>query len=460
MVLSKASMYLLIPLLAREIDVVDYGVINLITNFFLLVSIVNIFGLEAVSAKWYYGTEDENIRERNLFSWLFFATAVSIVTFGVIQIFAAEFSLLITKDAKYASEVRLCSLSTLFAFIPFVFINIYRFKRLPLKAIYISTFPVILSLILTVVLVYFYHCGIQSIFLSQCISNVICAVIVVCIERSYFRFELLDLGLLKIQLTTALPIFFSSVLSWIMTSTTIYFISKLSNNSQVSFYQMGANFGSIFWLLINSFLLAFQPFILSIKDREIQFKKIGLISHLYVTVLVLCAMIFVLFSDFIISFISSKTYLPCENVAFIMIINSIVMGITLMLNIFYFIADVAKLKIYSLFFTMGVIVFGLLSFVLIPKLGIEGAALSILFSSGLVASLNYIYLSKKFDMPFYMIKIMINFAILFIIIGLCNFKVFDAFSIVIQIVLKLLIISIFIFFFVKKYILEFLNSVK
>ncbi|MFN4993034.1 MAG: hypothetical protein ACK5FU_00070, partial [Bacteroidota bacterium] len=71
-VISRFIGFFLTPLYTRVYSPADYGVLGILNNGYLLVTIILILALDNSTARWFYDTDDYADRKSSINTWLWF----------------------------------------------------------------------------------------------------------------------------------------------------------------------------------------------------------------------------------------------------------------------------------------------------------------------------------------------------------------------------------------------------
>src|SRR6476469_1917132 len=166
-IVSRFLSVFLVPIYTRVFDPAEYGVVSLVTNFFALLNIVVVLGLDNAVARWYYDTEDEADRKRSLNTFLWFCLSMASVVSTIIFLLADPIADNILREPKAALVLRIAAINLpLTVFTVFTW-NLLRLQRRPIATgiftVAISLVTIILNLVFILVLKW----GIPGIFVAQ-----------------------------------------------------------------------------------------------------------------------------------------------------------------------------------------------------------------------------------------------------------------------------------------------------
>ena len=260
----------------------------------------------------------------------------------------------------------------------------------------------------------------------------------------------------------SLPIIPSILSAWILNLSDRIFIERYFSAADVGIYSLGYQIAGLVLIFSVAFKKAYDPYFYKIANTEEKKKakeKLYKTNFVFIVILLLVSFVFSLFArEGIMLFFSTDYYnsiqiIPVISLAYLISQNSA------LLNVMMYQKKKTKIVMYI---TLGSAVLNiLLNYILIPRIGIMGAAYATLISFFAVFISSYFMAMKTFFIPYNWKEIIPAFAILVGIYLVFTFSEIQ--SIFLSIVLKVLtVLALACFFYLKnkKTILSFVKSQK
>lgn len=378
-IITRFISIVLIPIYTKIFNPLDYGIINLVTTTFVLISIFVVLGLDNAVAVWYWDKEEEYDRRTSFSSWFWTQFGLSLIILIVILLTSGFLSKKILGDTSLGYLLVLAALNLPLTAFTLLFSSWLRIKRNPKGVVIFSLSNSVLTICLSIYLVVFLRTGIKGVFLAQLISNFLCALVVIrlmakVISPRYFKF-----ARMKEMIKYSGPLIPAILSFWIMNSAGVYFVNHYSSKADVGLYQIGSSMAAVCNIIFWAFLQAWSPFAMSIHKNEDAPGLFSLVFDLYCALGSMLVLFIFLFSPEILLVFTTPAYFDAAIVSGILSINIFIANIPQITSIG------SAIKKTNLPYLAGVVIGSaisvLLYFLLIPHLGKEGAALSTLVGS-------------------------------------------------------------------------------
>jgi len=372
---SLGQMFVLftIPILTRALSVGDFGALDVIyavIGYLLLIMTFNIgHGL------WRYFYEvspsDNESRQQMTSSLLWFILTVGLPIAILVSIFAPEISSYLFGGPDRALAIQFASLSMLVMAIYNVFIGIQRLKRRPFLFLAINLGYSLLYLILVVLLVSVRKTGLPGIFLAQLISYTIAAGITLWLARDLIALTFSQSWLRKMA-AYGLPLLPASIMSWSLIAINRFFLNSYVGEVQLGYYSLAGKITVAMALVVSSFTLAWQPYMLSnLKNPESQ-KIYPVTLNYYAIITLLVAAGITVFAREIVLIVATPDYMPSVPIICILLFRYILPGSEQITGVGIVISK--KTIFTSLALAAAVLANLIATSILTPRFGIVGAA--------------------------------------------------------------------------------------
>lgn len=439
---SKLAGLILVRLYTNEhfLSSNDFGVLNLAeANLQMMISILGL-GLSYAFERWYW--DEAYIEKRNsIFFTVMFATVVLALTIVVLSFpFSGFLSGVLFESADYAVIFQLMIINGAFEIIAQTPNSLIRLKERP----YLFTMANIIKLIITVTAIAFFliklNLGLRAVYYGQLIGlTAYFAIISVFIFRHMsFRFEWQALaGMIRFRFPFLLPVIALNFFNY----NDRILLSKLSGMVDAGIYSLGSKLSNtIRTFLLTAIWLALTPTIYKMMndpDNKRFYSKV--MTYLSFTILIV-VMIFSFFrKEIVYIFAKEPLYYQAHTVVPFIAIGiffGMLKDISLIgLNISKKTGSIATTTILVTLINLG------LNFLLIPVIGMLGAATATMLSQILFFAIIYWIAQKHYSIPYEIGKIFMMLAIAAGLFGISG--LLDALTLWLRVPLKLLLILLF-----------------
>lgn len=377
-VVSRFISIFLVPVYTRIFTPSDYGVISLVSTFFALLSILVILSLDNSVARWYYDDETENERKISLNTFLWSCLAVSIFISVLIIIFRDFVAVGVLQEQATFAPLLIAAVNLpLTVFVTFT-TNLLRIQRRAAAASVFSISIALTTIALNVLFVVIIKTGVIGVFYAQLLTSIGASVWTLILFSKTINPRFFDFTRWKEMFWFSFPLIPGSVAFWVINFSGVYFIQSFENAREVGLYQIGISVASAMALLTNAFQMAWGPFAFSIH-KQTDAKEIYADALLiYVGITSTVAIFITLFAREVLMILTVKDYYGAFLVAGILSFNYLFIGLAYIASIGTSLAK--NNKAYGIASLFSAVLLVVLSLILVPKLGKEGAALATLGS--------------------------------------------------------------------------------
>jgi len=406
-IINRMITIFLVPVYTRIFLPGDYGIISLVNTTFFLAGILAICALDSASARWYYDAKDETDRKKIFSSWFWFQLLLSgilgLLLLASLPLFAVH---VFNIPSSELWLIWLLPCATLVAnILPNLIWNWYRLERKPKATVIYNLSLSITTIILTIVFVVLLKWHIAGVYAALFISNLVFSLIALVSLKSWIHIRYFDRVLIRQMLKFAIPMVPAAIAYWLINSTAAYFILFMEGQARgtqdVGLFTVGATIASVVSLFTAAFQQAWGPFAFSIANEpgaKKTYASVFLLFGLFSSVIILGMF---LFAPEILMIFTNVNYYDSAWVASILSINVIFIAFT-------YIASIGtSIMKNSLYYSKGVLLGAIgtmiFNFLLIPKVGKEGAAIATVLGQVLVLLYLFYYAQKLYPI-FYNFK--------------------------------------------------------
>lgn len=375
-VISGIIPLIMIPVVTRIMPNSSYFAINdLSTSIVSFASAIAICGMYDAMFRLFFDKDDEEYKKRVCSTTLSFTIFTSIIVCFLLILFREEIATLFMKDPKLSYIIYITAMVTLVTATNGIIAAPTRMQNKRKVFLITNTVSPILSYSISIPLLLngYYTIALP---LAGLISGLSMEITFYVLNRSWFSFKFFDKKLLKSLLKIGIPLLPNFIVYWIFNSSDKLMITNMIGLEAAGIYAVGAKLGMCSQLIYTAFARGWQFFAFSTmkEDNQVEsnskiFEYLGLISY------VSSLFIFV-FSYPIYKILFTQEYLGAYIVAPYLFMAPLLLML-------YQIAGNQFLVIKKTWPSMVILLSGailnvLINYLLIPVLGIEGAAIGTL----------------------------------------------------------------------------------
>ena len=406
-VAARGVTFLLLPLYTNVFSLEEYGIISLIFTFLGFMNVILHYGLDASLLKHYVpaNNEERKLILSNIYV-SFVITTTAIVT--LLVLFRHQVS-----DLFFGSD--LPQISLLVAGILFfdvlwtIHTLLLRAEGKPVFFTLVNFFNVLSSLGLNLLLVLYFQMGIFGVLLSNLITSGLIFIATLPIIINRISFSYLSLTRWKKLMNFGLPFLPAGIFSMTLELSDRYVLRYLTDLETVGLYNAGYKLGMLLMLVVMGFNMAWQPFFLKKEKSEKDY--IAQITTLITATLGLLWILLIIWVEDIVrfqiagfSFFGSQYWSSTQIVPIIALAYIFHAAYLLQIPGVYL---MEKSSWVAWIRGLGAITNIVLNFLLIPSLGIIGAAMATCISFILMAVFIFMVNRKIFPIKYEWKKILI-----------------------------------------------------
>ncbi len=414
--LQKGFAFFLIPLYTTQLTTEEYGVLGLVMAaipFFVLIAGLSLRGS---TAYFYYEYKDQN-RDYLKALWGTSFTFVLLVSVLFTALLWAGKALLLNYvfvNVTFYPYIFLALLSICTQPVYFYYQSMLKAKQEATKAAVLDFIYFISIITLTIVLILFYNFKAEGALLALAVSNGVFFVYSLYQAGKEIRIGI-QLGILKRVLRYSLPILPHNLSSWAMNLADRLILNSLTALSFVGLFDIGAQLGKLINIITLGVNSAYSPwFFEQIKTNTNHKTTIAFTAEKMLLLYILIGVAISWYSPEFLIIISKPAYhgawIVVPFIAFAFVINGFYYSFS---NVFF----LEKTKYLPMITLFGAGLNITLNFILIPRFGIMGAAISGLTSKVIFVAIAYIVSQRLFYIPYNINRIVIWYLIGFIIAG-------------------------------------------
>lgn len=373
-IISKAIPLIMVPIITRLMpNSFYYGMSDLATTVISLFSALAVMGMYDAMYRMFFEKENLEYKKDICSSALAFTVLTSIIVSIVMIIFQKPISQLFFDSTSYGNLVMLCAMSVLIGSTNSIVSAPTRMQNKGKIYLITNAISPILSYGIAVPLLLNGH-YLLALPISMLISSFSMELIFLILNYKWFSLKGINWAYIKSMLKIALPLLPNFIIYWIFNSSDRIMISNILGQEASGIYAVAAKIGQVSQLIYLAFAGGWQYFAFSImKDKD----NVEVISKVF-EVLMILSLITTLLGTSICKWgveliFTEEYYSSYLCVPYLYLAPLLLMLFQIGTNQFLVIK---KTWPNVLILSFGAILNIALNFILIPKLGIEGASIA------------------------------------------------------------------------------------
>lgn len=411
-ILPKIVGFILIPIYTRFLTPADYGIINSMSVFGSILIIIFSLSIDRSISRFYFDFKTEKER-KDYFGTIFISLFLISTSALLLTLIFNKYIGLIYKSIPFSPFYFI----VIFTIYLEVFFNItYRYFRSSEKAsifIGLSLLTFFLKAVFTITLVVLLKKG----ALGSLKANLYAAIILFPLF-SYLNIKIMNFKfnrrMLIDSLKFSLPMLPSTLSAWTLNLSDRIFIERYFTLTDVGIYSLGYQFASYIMIFTEAFNKAYEPTFYSLANSdnpvdEIK-QKLGAYNYAYISIILFLCFLLSLFSKEVIFFLLDSRYHEAYKITMLISLAYFINCITHPIGLSIQQDKKTYLTMYSI--VISAVFNIILNFILIPILGMYGAAISTILSFSARFIVLFLFSKKCYYIPLKWIKIAKHFIIL------------------------------------------------
>lgn len=400
-VVGRFLQFLLVPFYTNLLEPGDYGISSNIYAYIAFISLVYSYGMDVAFQK--YAANAEIEEKKSLFSTTYLFLMSTSIILSVILFLGSGTMNALMEVKKYTHLIYYMIPIMLFdvaAVVPFANLRLERKAR---KFAFIKITNILLQIVLNFVLIMKAGMGIEAIFISNLAASVLTFFMLINEIRRFIILKI-DKSILKKMLLFALPYLPASLGATIVQVVDRPLVMRMAGEDLCGIYQANYKLGIFMMLIVSMFQYAWQPFLLT-NAKEKNAKEI--FSKVLTLFMIAASIIWILISLFIDNLVTLKVfghsffgpkYQTGWEIVPVILLGYLFHGMYVNFTAGVYIEEKNK---YLPFITGGGAVINVIvNLLLIPVLGIMGAALATLASYILMSGLIFMLAQKYYRIDY------------------------------------------------------------
>jgi len=396
-IIPKVIGFFLLPIFTRYLSPTEYGIINYTQSIIVFLFAFTVLSLNKYLLRCIFDYEKEEDKKKLIGNVFVFITIINFIMFGVELILFPKIILAFNIKVKFHPYFLLALINNflnVFSVIPLI---IYRYKGQAINFVVVNVTKSFFQVIFSLILVIHFNMGVLGKYYGSLIANIIFLVIYILI---IYRNAIINLNLPQIKkgIVFSLPLIPATFLHIIINVTDRIILERHVPLAALGIYSVSYTLGTILQILAYSSYLAYEPIVFS-KIGKVNFSKtIIKIRKYYLFVIFSLSFLYILFSKEILYMMASSKFSSGYKVIPIIIFATIFLSENYLFSAI--LIGIKKTKISLIINLIGAVINVIVNLLLIPIMGVYGAAISTLTSYLVMFCLFYFYLNKHMGMKF------------------------------------------------------------
>ncbi len=386
--LGRAVTFFLVPLHARLLSKTENGLMGVAFVFIAFASIFYSLGINQALLRYFGGSEDEEEQKRTFSSALIATGAAAILLSVGMWTWGDWIAGLLFDLQGYGRFVRMAAVILFLDTLSGVPLNVLRALERPAAYAGIKVAQFALTFSLNVVLLVYAGRGLDGVFESNIVSSAFALVCCLPITFRYLR-PLVSVDALKRMLRFGMPYIPSVLAVLIIDLSDRIFVERLASIEEAGIYNILYKFGMVMALATSAFRSAWLPFFVSVSRQEDGRPICARTMTYFLLVGVALCVAVTLFLNEIVGVLAGPDYLRGKWSVPIVLVAYLAYGVYV--NLIAGVYATERTRALPVIVGAGAVVNIILNIVLIPSMGLMGAAWATLAAYIVMAALLYIW---------------------------------------------------------------------
>ncbi len=375
-IISKIIPLVMVPIVTRLMPSTEYfGLSDLSGTVISFSSALAIIGMYDAMFRMFFEKDDEEYKKSVCSTTLIFTLITSLVVFVVMLLLRNVIANFFFGNAKYAYLVYITAIATLVGATNGIISAPTRMQNKRKIFLVTNTVSPVLSYCVSIPLL-LKGDYVIALPVAGVVSGITMETAFWLLNKKWFSLTKFDFGLLKQMLKIAVPLFPNFLIYWIFNSSDRVMIANLLDVGQAGIYSVGSKLGHVSQLIYTAFAGGWQYFAFSTMKEENQVKTNSLVFEYLGVISFICTMFICVVARSVYQLLFTGEYVEG------FIISPYLFFAPLLQMLFQVAANqfiVVKKTWPNMFIlSFGAVLNVILNLLLIPRIGIEGAAIATL----------------------------------------------------------------------------------
>lgn len=393
----RLAALVLLPIYTHILTPNDYGKLSLIGLIPTLLTLVLEAGQRTAFFRFYYLSDGMGARRKLTGTVTIYLLVSSIAILMPVLLFFDYIAGPIFKDRTLIPLIRIALVGIFFdvgSVIPFA---IFRAEQRAAQFAKLSLLRFLINALLNIMTVVLLRWGVLGVVYANLLTSML--FFIICLGLTLPTMELaLDLSLLKQLLRFGLPLIFVNLAGWALTFSDRFFLQKYGDLNQVGIYAVAYSLAGVLLMLIGWFNTAWVPYSLSVAQQENAGTFYAHVLTYVIALFTLLGLGISLFASEAFYFLTPPAYHGGAIVVPLIVVSYVFYEVYYIISLGF---DLTGRTPQIGFITVIGAIFNLfLNYVLIPPLGMIGAAIATALSYLLLPVIEYPVVQRLYPVTY------------------------------------------------------------
>lgn len=372
-VISKIIPLIMVPIITQIMPNAEYyGINDLFSTISSFAGAIAVLGMYDAMYRLFFDKEDEGFRKDICSTTLIFTGCTSCLVALFLILCRNRLSILVFGDAKYSYLMYFAAVSVVLHVINVIMTAPTRMQNKRRIFLITNMLSPLFSYTLALSLLYM-GCYVEALPLANIISLFLISAVFIVLNRKWFDFKRFNIKLLKELIKIGLPLLPNFLIYWVFNSSDKIMISNIMGLADAGIYSIGAKLGHMSQLIYTAFGGGWLYFAYSTMHEDDQVKTNSMILEYLMAISLICSIgVFALCKPLYQALFTGDYVLGYIVAPYLFLAPLLQMLFQVAANQFMIEKKSYMNMLMLLFGAMGNIAF---NFILIPIIGIEGAAI-------------------------------------------------------------------------------------
>jgi O-antigen/teichoic acid export membrane protein len=376
-ILIRSIGFITIPIFTRIFVPAQYGQIDILVGLNSVLQTAIVLGSDSGYSFYFFKAESNHVRNATTTTMFIFRIFWGAFIITIAWIFLYFLSGPVLKIEVSKSIILFSLLNGYFSLLSSVILEALRLSFRPWLYTLLSFISVLSMNGLAIYFVTVFQGGVQGYFLGATIGFAFATVIGILLIRGQFTFSI-RIDILKKILLYGIPLVPASFSLWVLNYTDRFLIIRYLGADHLGIYAIGAKIGAFIGVAVEVFRQAWWPLALSLEGKIEASRFYRTIGDLYVVIGSWSCIAFVYVSPWVTLLLAGPKYQVSYLITPYMAYSGVLFGFYMLGGLGIFFSK--KTYLSAIFLFIGAACNIGLNIMLIPRLGLEGAAISTLLA--------------------------------------------------------------------------------
>lgn len=395
--LSRGLAFITVPVYTRILSPADYGALDLLSYLALLVPLIVGFSLDQAVARFYIDATDELERKRIASTVLLYTFVVYVLLLPIAMPMASYLAHDWLDNQVDGATVQLVFIFMWVNALFYIANNQLQYLFLSKQFAICNIGNTLLSTVLAFTCVVHFELGVFGIFLGMTLGQALFALLSLYYARESYAL-LFHWESLKRMLTYSVPLAPATLVFYAMQYVDRYALNDLRGLEEVGIYGIAARLATLISLFLTGFQGAWHPIVIKNfreTDAPEQFKTV---FNIYLFVVCAILIMLSLFGKELLMMLTTQIFSQGYVAVPLLVLSVILVSIG---GFFTYGIQIAQKSYYRLVLTLGALMINVpLNYLLIPHLGIIGAALATVLSFSFLTVVGMVISQQLYYVPY------------------------------------------------------------